>query len=54
MVSHAAMGALSLGGVRPSLLDAAGRLSGRNTEALRRAYAFFAGCGPAPLCLTPF
>jgi predicted acetyltransferase len=53
-LSHASMGALSLGGVRPSLLAAAGRLSGRSAEAVRRADAFFAGCGPAPLCLTPF
>lgn len=52
--THAAMGALSLGGIRASLLAAAGRLSGRSPEALRRADAFFAGTGPAPLCLTPF
>jgi predicted acetyltransferase len=49
----ASIGALLLGGVRPSTLAAGRRLTARNAETLRRADAFFV-TGPAPHCQTPF
>jgi predicted acetyltransferase len=47
----ASMGALFLGGVRPSSLAAGRRLVARSPEALRRADAFFT-TAPAPHCQT--
>lgn len=40
-MDHASLGALLLGGVRPSTLAAGRRLDYRNDEALRRADVFF-------------
>ena len=49
----ASLGALLLGGVRPSALAAGRRLEARNSEALRRGDAFFL-TSPAPHCQTPY
>lgn len=52
-MDHASLGALLLGGVRPSVLAAGRRLTYRNVEALRRADAFFL-TSPLPHCQTNF
>jgi predicted acetyltransferase len=52
-LDHPSLGALLLGGTRPSQLAAAGRLVARSDEALRRADVFFVA-SPAPNCLTFF
>jgi predicted acetyltransferase len=52
VVDHASLGALLLGGVRPSALAAGRRLTG-TAEALRRGDAFFV-TSPAPHCLTNY
>ena len=49
----ASLGALLLGGVRPSLLAAGRRLEARSSEALRRSDAFFL-TSPAPHCQTMY
>jgi predicted acetyltransferase len=51
MTGHASLGALLLGGVRPSALAAGRRLEARNAEALRRGDAFFL-TSPVPHCQT--
>ena len=51
VTDHASLGALLLGGVRPSALAAGRRLEFRSTEALRRADAFFV-TSPTPHCQT--
>ena len=51
VMDHASLGALLLGGVRPSALAAGRRLEARNAEALRRADVFFL-TSPAPHCQT--
>lgn len=53
VVDHPSLGALLLGGVRPRQLAAAGRITARNDDVLRRADAFFV-YGPAPHCQTIF
>lgn len=53
VMDHASLGALLLGGVRPSALSAGRRLHARNDEALRRADLFFV-MPPAPHCQTHF
>jgi predicted acetyltransferase len=53
VVDHASIGALLLGGVRPSVLAAGRRVVASNTEALRRGDAFFV-TSPAPHCLTNY
>jgi predicted acetyltransferase len=53
VMGHASIGALLLGGVRPSALAAGRRLEARNSDALRRADAFFV-TSPAPHCQTHF
>ncbi len=53
VVDHASLGALLLGGVRPSTLAAGRRLEARNDEALRRADAFFL-TSPSPHCQTNY
>ena len=52
-MDHASVGALLLGGVRPSALAAGRRLDARNSEALRRADAFFL-TSPTPHCQTHY
>jgi predicted acetyltransferase len=49
----ASLGALLLGGVRPSALAAGRRLEARNSQALRRGDAFFV-TSPVPHCQTHF
>ncbi|HEY0521048.1 MAG TPA: GNAT family N-acetyltransferase [Ilumatobacteraceae bacterium] len=49
----ASLGALLLGGVRPSLLAAGRRLEARNDQVLRRADAFFL-TSPTPHCQTHY
>lgn len=49
----ASIGALLLGGVRPSLLASGRRLEARSSEALRRGDAFFL-TSPAPHCQTMY
>jgi len=52
-VTHAALGSLLYGGVRPSALAAGRRLTARNADVLRHADLFFLGeC--APNCATMF
>ena len=51
VMDHASLGALFLGGVRPSALAAGRRLEARNAEALRRGDAFFV-TSPEPHCQT--
>jgi predicted acetyltransferase len=53
VMGHASLGALLLGGVRPSALAAGRRLEARNSDTLRRADAFFV-TSPAPHCQTHF
>jgi predicted acetyltransferase len=53
VIDHPSLGALLLGGVRPSALAAGRRLEARSAEALRRADAFFV-TSPAPHCQTGF
>ena len=53
VVDQASLGALLLGGVRPSQLVAAGRIAPRGERAGRRADAFFLAT-PAPHCQTYF
>jgi predicted acetyltransferase len=53
VTDHASLGALLLGGTRPSELAAGRRLSARNPEALRRADAMFL-TSPMPYCQTGF
>lgn len=53
VVDQASLGALLLGGIRPSQLAAAGRISARSDAILRRADAFFL-LNPAPHCQTYF
>jgi predicted acetyltransferase len=53
VVDQASLGALLLGGVRPSQLVAAGRVSARSDAIARRADAFFL-LNPAPHCQTYF
>jgi hypothetical protein len=50
-MDHASLGALLLGGVRPSALAAGRRLESRSDAVLRRADAFFV-TSPAPHCQT--
>jgi predicted acetyltransferase len=52
-MGQAALGALLLGGVRPSALAAGRRLEARSGDALRRADAFFL-TAPQPHCQTHF
>ena len=52
-VDESALGAISLGAVRPSTLARAGRLGARDVTALRRADAFFA-CDRLASSQTPF
>jgi len=52
-LSVADLGAIFLGGVRPSALAYAGRIVEQSTDALRRADALFAA-DRAPYCGTPF
>jgi len=52
-MDRATLGAIYLGGVRPSMLARAGKIAARNTDALRRADAFFMG-DRLPHCLTGF
>jgi hypothetical protein len=49
----ASLGALLLGGVRPSALAAGRRLEARNNGSLRRGDAFFL-TSPAPHCQTAY
>jgi predicted acetyltransferase len=51
VMDHASLGALLLGGVRPSALAAGRRLESRSDAVLRRADAFFV-TSPAPHCQT--
>lgn len=51
VMDHASLGALLLGGVRPSTLAGGRRLESRSTSALRRADGFFV-TSPAPHCQT--
>jgi len=51
VMDHASLGALLLGGVRPSALAAGRRLEFRHTDALRRADSFFV-TSPTPHCQT--
>lgn len=53
VMDQASLGALLLGGVRPSALAAGRRLDARNDEALRRADVFFV-TSPAPHCQTHY
>ena len=53
VTDHASLGALLLGGVRPSALAAGRRLEARNGDVLRRADAFFL-TSPAPHCQTMY
>lgn len=53
VIDGAALGSLSLGGVRPSELAAGRRAEARSPEVLRRADAFFV-VAPAPFCGTFF
>ena len=53
VMDRATLGALLLGGVRPSALAAGRRLVARSPEALRRADAFFV-TSPAPHCQTMY
>lgn len=52
-LNSAALGAIYLGGVRPSLLARGSRLDAKNDDVLRRADAFFAG-ERLPHCSTGF
>jgi predicted acetyltransferase len=52
-MDHATLGALLLGGVRPSTLAAGRRLQGRDQDVLRRADNFFT-TSPAPHCQTNY
>jgi predicted acetyltransferase len=52
-MDRASVGALLLGGVRPSALTAGRRLEARNSEALRRADLFFL-TSPTPHCQTHY
>ncbi len=52
-MDHASVGALLLGGVRPSALAAGRRLDARSSETLRRADAFFL-TSPTPHCQTHY
>ena len=52
-LESADLGAIYLGGARPSTLAAAGRIEERTDGALRRADAFFSSM-PAPWCSTEF
>ena len=53
VVDHASLGALLLGGVRPSELAAGRRLTARNAEVLRRGDTFFL-TSPLPHCQTHY
>lgn len=53
VTDHASLGALLLGGVRPSALCAGRRLQARDADALRRADAFFL-TAPVPHCQTMY
>ena len=53
VMDHAALGALLLGGVRPSALAAGRRLESRNSDALRRGDAFLL-TSPVPHCQTHY
>jgi predicted acetyltransferase len=53
VMDHPSIGALLLGGVRPSQLVAGRRVQARNADAVRRADAFFA-TSPAPHCQSMF
>jgi predicted acetyltransferase len=53
VTDRAGLGALSLGGVAPSLLAAGGRLTARDAPTLRRADAFFT-VNPPPHTITSF
>ncbi|MGZ4700950.1 MAG: GNAT family N-acetyltransferase [Ilumatobacteraceae bacterium] len=53
IMDRASLGALLLGGVRPSALAAGRRLEARNLDALRRGDAFFL-TSPAPHCQTMY
>ena len=53
VTDHASIGALLLGGVRPSALSAGRRLNARNSEVLTRADAFFL-TSPVPHCQTHY
>jgi predicted acetyltransferase len=53
VTDHASLGALVLGGIRPSALAAGRRLTARNDEALGRADALFV-TSPSPYCQTGF
>ena len=53
VMDRASLGALLLGGVRPSTLAAGRRLVARNADSLRRADAFFM-TSPAPHCQTMY
>jgi len=53
VMDHPSIGALLLGGVRPSMLAAGRRLDARNAAVLRRADAFFL-VAPAPHCQTMY
>ncbi len=53
VTDRAGLGALSLGGVTPSLLAAGGRLAARDERSLRRADAFFT-VNPPPHTITSF
>jgi predicted acetyltransferase len=52
-MDRASLGAIYLGGVRPSTLGRAGRIVARNDDVLRRADAFFAS-DRLPHCMTGF
>lgn len=52
-INRATLGAIYLGGVRPSLLARAGRITGGDGDVLRRADAFFAA-DRLPSCITGF
>ncbi len=53
VASHASLGAMLYGGVRPSLLAAGGRLTARNADVLRRADLFMT-TSQAPHCQTMY
>jgi predicted acetyltransferase len=53
VVDHSSLGALLFGGIRPSQLLAAGRITVRSVDVARRANAFFQ-TWPAPHCQTHF
>ena len=53
VMDHPSIGALLLGGVRPSQLVAGRRVQARNADAVRRADAFFV-TSPAPHCQSMF